>query len=257
MKNSVDELLDLRGPDNNSSPDLNQVANALESASPEDSLAWAFDTYDDKLSIATGFGAEGMALIDMAARINPKVDVFFIDTGFLFPETYDLRRQVEERYGIEIRAVRTGLTAETQQEIYGSKLWTKNPDLCCGLRKVEPLKAALRGLDAWITAIRRDQTADRAAARVVEWDSRWQLVKINPLVGWTRREVWKYVVANRVRYNPLHDQGYPSIGCTHCTRSVMQGEADRSGRWAGHHKTECGLHAGSLPVIALASGMAR
>ncbi|HKV42081.1 MAG TPA: phosphoadenylyl-sulfate reductase, partial [Blastocatellia bacterium] len=175
-------------------------------------------------------------------------NIFFLDTGFLFPETYDLRRRIEARYGIEIRAVSTALTPEAQAKLYGPQLWASNPDLCCKLRKTEPLKVALAGAAAWATGIRRDQTPERAAAGVVEWDSRWDLVKINPLATWTRREVWRYVIRNDVPYNPLQDQGYKSIGCTHCTLATGEGDDERAGRWAGHQKRECGLHGGNALI---------
>lgn len=230
------------------------AARLPEDAAPEETLRWAFDEFDDKVTIATGFGAEGVALIDMAVRINPQPDIFFLDTAFLFPETYELRRRLEERYKIEIRAFQTDITPDHQQETFGPKLWSTNPDLCCRLRKLEPLKDALRGKDAWITAIRRDQTLERSSARVVEWDFQWQLMKINPIARWTKQQVWEYITRNGVPYNPLHDQGYPSIGCTNCTRPVRAGEGERAGRWSGLEKRECGLHAvllgGAVPENA-------
>jgi phosphoadenosine phosphosulfate reductase len=252
MPEAVAELIDERSSDSELEGEISQTADLLEGALPQEVLAWSFERFGYRVALGTGFGADGMVLIDMAVKINPDLRIFFIDTGFLFPETYDLRRQVEERYGIVIREVRSGLTSEQQEEMYGPNLWARNPDLCCHLRKVEPLKTVHNGLDAWITAIRREQTPARARARVVEWDSRSRLVKVNPLVGWTKREVWKYILKNQVLYNPLHDRGYPSIGCTHCTRPVTAGEEDRAGRWPGHTKTECGLHAPTLPV-AIAS----
>ncbi len=230
---------------------IEAMAEQLEEATPQQILSHAFDEFGDRVAIATGFGAEGAALIDMAAKINPQPAIFFLDTGFLFPETYELRRRLEDRYGVEIRAVQTAITPEAQDEMFGPRLWSRDPDLCCRLRKIEPLKEALKDLDAWITAIRRDQTTARAASRAVEWDYRWQRVKINPLVGWTKRDVWDYIAANEVPYNPLHDAGYPSIGCTHCTRAVRAGESERAGRWSGHAKTECGLHADATQVVPL------
>jgi phosphoadenosine phosphosulfate reductase len=233
---------------------LNRVdvmAERLEEASPQEVLLEAFNEFGDGVAIATGFGAEGAALIDMAVKINPQPNIFFLDTGFLFPETYELRRRMEDRYGIEIRAVQTAITPEIQDEMFGPRLWSRDPDLCCRLRKLEPLKEALHNLDAWVTAIRRDQTPARATARAAEWDFRWQLVKINPLVRWTKREVWDYIAKYDVSYNPLHDAGYPSIGCTHCTRAVRAGENERAGRWAGQVKTECGLHGDAPKVVPL------
>ncbi|MEW6206955.1 MAG: phosphoadenylyl-sulfate reductase [Acidobacteriota bacterium] len=222
---------------------LARLADELEEASPQEILARAFDEFTDGISIATGFGAEGMALIDMAVRIDPAVDVFFIDTGFLFPETYELRRRVEEKYKITIRAFKPQLTPHAQERLFGPALWERNADLCCQIRKLEPLEDALEGLVAWVTAIRRDQTVARASAQAIEWDERWGLAKINPLIRWSKREVWDYLKSNDVPFNPLHLRGYPSIGCTHCTRAVREGEDDRAGRWSGREKTECGLHA--------------
>ena len=221
---------------------IKAMAFQLETASPQEAIRWAFDQYGDKCAIATGFGAEGVALIDMAVRVNPQPNVFFIDTGFLFQQTYELRSRIEERYRIKIRAFQTSLTPQSQEQAYGPSLWSRDPDLCCRIRKLEPLKEALGGLNAWMTAIRRDQTSARADARLIEWDYRWQLVKVNPLARLTRRDVWDYITKNNLPYNPLHDEGYPSIGCTHCTRAVGRGEDERAGRWAGHAKTECGLH---------------
>ena len=211
-------------------------------------LQWAFKTFGNAVEIASGFGVEGMTLIDIASRVNSNLRVFTIDTGFLFPETYQLIERVEKRYGISVERVRSTLTPEDQAEIYGPALWSAKPDQCCGLRKVEPLKEKLGGLRAWITAIRRDQTAHRAQARKIEWDRKFQVVKINPLVDWTSENVWEYVRAHDVPYNPLHDFNYPSIGCTHCTHAVRPGDGPRSGRWAGSQKTECGLHTAE-PVV--------
>ncbi|HJZ69101.1 MAG TPA: phosphoadenylyl-sulfate reductase [Blastocatellia bacterium] len=227
---------------------IEAAAYVLDEAEPEETLRWAFDEFQGRVTIATGFGAEGVALIDMAVRINPNPDVFFLDTSFLFPETYELRRRLEARYGIRIRAFQSELSPEEQELKFGSKLWSRDPDLCCRLRKLEPLKDALRGKDAWITAIRRDQTLERSSARVVEWDYQWQLIKINPIVRWSKQQVWDYIAINDVPYNPLHDRNYPSIGCTHCTQPVQLGEPDRAGRWRGREKRECGLHAPAQPL---------
>jgi phosphoadenosine phosphosulfate reductase len=205
-------------------------------------LQWAFDSFGSRVQMASGFGVEGMVLIDIASRINSDLKVFTIDTGFLFPETYQLIERVEKRYRIQVERVRPHLTPQDQEEAYGPALWNVNPDQCCALRKVEPLKEKLASLRAWITAIRRDQTAFRASAKKVEWDRKFRLIKINPIADWTTKDIWNYVHTHNVPYNPLHDFNYPSIGCTHCTRAVRAGEDPRSGRWAGTQKTECGLH---------------
>lgn len=181
MSQAVSEIVRL-GPPPGEIDRVQTAASLLDEAAPEETLRWAFDEFQEGMTIATGFGAEGVALIDMALRINPRADVFFLDTGFLFPETYELRRRLEDRYRIEIRVFKTDTTPEQQELRFGAKLWSTNPDLCCRLRKLEPLKDALQGRLAWITAIRQDQTIERSNARVIEWDYQWRLVKFNPLV---------------------------------------------------------------------------
>ena len=214
----------------------------LEEAGPVATLAWAFSKFGDLVGVATGFGPEGLVLVDMAVRLWARPRVFFVDTGFLFPETLDLRKKLEERYQIRIDAARPALTPQDQERVFGPELWKSDPDRCCRLRKVEPLDDVLAGLAAWVTGIRRDQTPARASARAVEWDARRNVVKVNPLVKWTKSDVWRYIADNKIPYNPLHDRGYPSIGCTNCTRAVGAGEHDRAGRWSGFAKTECGIH---------------
>jgi phosphoadenosine phosphosulfate reductase len=149
---------------------------------------------------------------------------------------------VEERYGVVIEKVQPDLSPAEQERVHGEELWKRDPDLCCGLRKVEPLRQKLIELRGWITSIRRDQTTARASARKLEWDAKFNLVKVNPLADWTSDEIRDYIRKNDVPYNQLHDRGYPSIGCTHCTRAVLLGENARAGRWPGFSKTECGLH---------------
>lgn len=230
--------------------DLERIKSLAETWKPEQVLAWAFATYGENVEVATGFGVEGMALLDMAFRVNPDLKVFTGDTEFLFSETYDLIDRVEEKYGIKVERLYSDLTPEDQERAYGKALWASDPDQCCALRKVEPLRRKLATLDAWMTAIRRDQTRDRATIRKIDWDPKFNLVKISPLADWTREMVWNYVVRNNVPYNPLHDLNYPSIGCTHCTRAVQPGEDHRAGRWPGLNKTECGLHTASAPSEA-------
>jgi phosphoadenosine phosphosulfate reductase len=229
--------------------DLEQVKVLAERWKPEQVLAWAFQTYGDNIAMATGFGVEGMALLDIAFRVNPDVKVFTGDTEFLFPETYDLIDRVEARYGTKVERLYSELTPEEQERAYGKALWARDPDQCCSLRKVEPLRRKLASLDAWVTAIRRDQTSERAGVQKVDWDEKFNLVKISPLADWTREAIWSYVVKHDVPYNPLHDRNYPSIGCTHCTRAVQPGEDPRAGRWSGFRKTECGLHSPSSQPI--------
>jgi phosphoadenosine phosphosulfate reductase len=215
---------------------------ASEHWTPQRTLAWTFDTFGDSVAISSAFGAEGMVLIDMTSRLRKDFRLFTIDTEFLFPETYALMDRIEEKYGVTIEKVFSALSPEEQERAHGSALWTHNPDLCCNLRKVEPLRRKLGELDAWISSIRRDQTSTRSAARRVEWDAKFGLVKINPIVDWNSKQVWRYIHDHDVPYNALHNQDFPSIGCTHCTRAVRPGEDARAGRWPGFAKTECGLH---------------
>lgn len=228
---------------------------AVEHWTPQRTLAWAFETFGDRVAISSAFGAEGMVLIDMASRVHKDFRLFTIDTEFLFPETYNLMDRIEEKYGIAIEKVSSVLSPEEQQRAHGAALWTRDPDLCCSLRKVEPLRRKLGELSAWITSIRRDQTSVRSAAKRIEWDIKFGLVKINPIVDWSSKQVWRYIHDHDVPYNELHNQDYPSIGCTHCTRAVRPGEDPRAGRWPGFAKTECGLHI-IEPVPASASAEA-
>jgi phosphoadenosine phosphosulfate reductase len=219
-----------------------ELQNAADHWTPQQVLAWAFEAFGNSVAISSAFGVEGMVLIDMASRVRKDFRLFTIDTEFLFPETYSLMDRIEEKYGITIEKVYSLLSPENQEQAHGSALWTRDPDLCCNLRKVEPLRRKLGELNGWITSIRRDQTSARASARKIEWDEKFNLVKINPIVDWTSKQVWRYISDHDVPYNPLHDQDYPSIGCTHCTRAVGPEEDARAGRWAGFTKTECGLH---------------
>ncbi|HEY1463013.1 MAG TPA: phosphoadenylyl-sulfate reductase [Terriglobales bacterium] len=221
---------------------VQQIQSHAERLRPEEVLRWAFATFDQDVAISSGMGVEGMVLLDIASRITPNLRVFTIDTEFLFPETYDLIERIEKRYGIRVERLLSTLTPERQEEVHGAALWARNPDQCCNIRKIEPLKKKLSTLRAWITAIRRDQTSHRSGAKRVEWDSKFGLIKINPLVDWTSEMVWNYVHKHDVPYNALHDQNFPSIGCMHCTRAVRPGDDPRSGRWSGNAKTECGLH---------------
>ena len=220
--------------------ELASWAGALEERPPLDILAFAAERFAPKLGLATGFGREGCVLVDLVARHRLPVDVFTLDTGVLFPETYLLWRRLERRYGIAIRAVRPAFTLGEADAL--GRLWETNPDRCCEIRKVVPLRAELSRFDAWVTAIRRDQTRDRARARTVEWDATFGLVKVNPLVRWSAADVDDYLARHDVPVNPLHARGYPSIGCEPCTTPVAPGEDPRAGRWRGRDKTECGLH---------------
>ncbi|MGZ8404415.1 MAG: phosphoadenylyl-sulfate reductase [Nitrospira sp.] len=218
---------------------------SFETKLPQDVLAAAIERYGQKMVLACSFGAEDVVLVDMVHRINPAVPLFYLDTDFLFPETYATRDRIIERYQLkpaQVIQVRSLLTAQQQAESHGDALWASHPDQCCQLRKVEPLTRVLKGYDAWITGIRRDQAPSRANAGLIEWDEKFTLIKVNPLARWTWAEVWSYIKVYEVPYNPLHDHNYPSIGCTYCTAPVASGDDPRAGRWKNFTKTECGLH---------------
>ncbi len=222
----------------------------LEQATPQEILKWAVQSYGDKLTMATGFGAEGCAIIDMLARLRDEIGsmpaIFNLDTQYQFGQTLSLRAQLERKYDIEIRAVTPDdgiIAAEAQSKAEtGQPLYKTDPNSCCYWRKVVPLEQAVVGFDAWISAIRRDQTPQRAATAIVGADRKFDLIKINPLANWTKAQVWDYIRDNGVPTNILHDQGFPSIGCWPCTKPVQDGDDDRAGRWSGTEKKECGLH---------------
>ncbi len=228
-----------------SEAELKALSDAFESKLPQEVLAYALARYFPSIVLACSFGAEDVVLLDMIQRINPRTPLLYLDTDFLFKETYELRDRLVEKYGLrpeQVLQVKSRLTPAQQAAEYGEGLWARDPDRCCALRKVEPLGRVLAGFSAWITGIRRDQAPTRARAGLVEWDQKFQLVKFNPLATWTWADVWTYIRLYEVPYNPLHDQQYPSIGCTHCTAPVAPGEDLRSGRWRNLGKIECGLH---------------
>ena len=214
----------------------------LAGQSPQQILRWAVKNFHPKLTMATAFGAEGCCLIHMLAEIEPTVRVFNLDTGYQFAETLELRERIKQRYGIAVEMIQPELTVPEYEAEHGGPLYNHRPDQCCHDRKVLPLRRAVVGYAAWISAIRKDQTEHRAVASIVQWDAKFSLVKVNPLLGWNKKDVWTFVMKHAVPYNPLHDQGYPSIGCWPCTRPVAEGEDERAGRWAGKVKKECGLH---------------
>jgi phosphoadenosine phosphosulfate reductase len=222
--------------------ELQVWAYRLEAKSPQEVLVMAVEHYGAGLVLASSFGAEDVVLIDMLQNLAPTIPVFYLDTDKHFTETYATRDKLQERYGTSFIQVLPELTLAEQAEKHGDKLWEREPNLCCQIRKVEPLQRILSEYEAWITGIRRQQSPTRAHAKKVEWDEKFNLVKFNPLADWTDAQVWEYIHANDVPYNPLHDRNYPSIGCHVCTRPVLPGQDPRAGRWAGFEKTECGLH---------------
>ena len=214
----------------------------FESASPQEILRWAAEEHSRGLVVISSFQPTGIVTMHMLQSIAPDTAIATLDTGFLFPETYALMDELEQRFNLNLTRVRPALTAQEQADRYGDKLWDQNPDQCCHIRKTLPLRQTLRGYSAWVTGLRRDQSPSRANTPVISWDSRYGLVKLCPFANWTESMVWTYLNAHDLPYNKLHDRGYPSIGCTHCTRAVNPGDDPRAGRWASHNKTECGIH---------------
>ncbi|WP_231741834.1 phosphoadenylyl-sulfate reductase [Stieleria varia] len=229
-------------PDEDFLAELAQQSEKLETATPQEILRWAVDRYGDKFSMATAFGPEGMTIIHMLSEIAPQTPIFNLDTGYQFQETLDLRERIIDRYGITVEFKQPELTVEQYEAAHGGPVYKTNPNQCCFDRKLKVLHQAAKGLHAWASAIRRDQSPDRAKAPIVGWDRKFQLVKVSPLANWTKKDVWSMITKNDIPYNELHDKGYPSVGCQPCTRSVLLGEDERAGRWSGFQKTECGLH---------------
>ncbi|MCH2113824.1 MAG: phosphoadenylyl-sulfate reductase [Pirellulales bacterium] len=223
--------------------DLAAHSARLETAEPEEIITWAHQHYAPQLTMATAFGPEGCVILSMLAKIAPATHVFNLDTGYQFQQTLDLRDRIAEKYGVEVEMLQPELSVPEYEAMHNGPLYKTNPTQCCFDRKIRVLQRGIQGKQAWMSGIRRDQSADRAQAAIVGWDMKFGMVKISPLANWTKQDVWKRILEAKVPYNPLHDQDYPSIGCWPCTRAVRQGETDqRAGRWSGTEKTECGLH---------------
>lgn len=206
-------------------------------------LKWAYSQYNDKIIYACSFGAEGIVLIDLISKIKKDAKIIFLDTDLHFQETYDLIEEVKNRYpSLQVKMVRPKLTLLEQKDRYGDELWTREPNLCCYLRKIAPLEEALKDSVAWISGLRREQSPIRKNTQYINLDHKFKKIKICPLIHWTWDEIMTYIELNNLPYNPLHDQGYPSIGCAPCTRPIKENEDFRAGRWSGMAKTECGLH---------------
>jgi phosphoadenosine phosphosulfate reductase len=251
--NTVSVQLQIVNPDEPESEDaiqftrelddeLKRKSIELETADPQEILRWAVDRFAPRFTMATAFGPEGMVLIHMLAEIAPDTPIFNLETGYQFKETLELRERVKQRYGIEVALVKPQLSVAQYEAMHGGPLYKINPNQCCYDRKIKQLYAAIKGKHAWASAIRRDQSPDRAKAPIAGWDKKFHLVKVSPLANWTKSQVWKLITDYDIPYNPLHDEGYTSIGCWPCTRAVLLGEDDRAGRWSGSARTECGLH---------------
>lgn len=231
---------------------LGAINGRFERLHPRDVLRWGLTTFSDEIVLATGFGPSGIVLMHMVAQLRAQLrartPIFYLQTDLFFPETITLRDRLAERLGIDFVEVHCGLALDEQAEEFGAALWSRNPDLCCHIRKVEPLRRYLAGKKAWITGIRRDQSPTRTRTQILSWDKANHLLKLNPLAGWRKSQVWDYIQNHDLPYNRLHDEGYPSIGCVPCTRAVGSAAKagstahERDGRWAGTVKLECGIH---------------
>jgi phosphoadenosine phosphosulfate reductase len=219
-------------------PTTATVAPDLEHLDASGVLEFMVERFHPRLTVACSFQKEASVVLDLLLKIAPDARVFTLDTHVLFPETYETWRRVEERYGIEVEVFQ-GPSLGRQAAEHGDRLWERDPDACCDLRKIQPLERALQDVDAWISGVRREQGPSRADTRKLAWDARHERWKANPLADWTEADVWRYILEHDLPYNALHDRGYSSIGCTHCTRPGN----GREGRWAGTGKVECGLHA--------------
>jgi phosphoadenosine phosphosulfate reductase len=224
------------------------VSEELREAPAEKVLAWVERRFGARAAIASSFGAEDMVLIDLARTHAPGVRLFTLDTGRLPPETYEVMDVMRRRYGVEIETFfpeRERVEAlESSKGYFSFKESIEERKACCGIRKVEPLRRALAGREAWVTGLRREQSVTRTTVEVLEWDAPHGLLKVSPLTRWSAREVWAYIKDQGVPYNALHDRGYPSIGCAPCTRAVKPYEDERAGRWwwESPENRECGLH---------------
>lgn len=219
----------------------------FEKAPTEEILGWAWREFGARAAIGTSFQGAGLVIIDLCKKNNFAFPVFTLDTGYLFPETIALKERLEKFFGIPIQSMVPDLSIEQQNQVHGENLWQRDPDLCCTVRKVLPLQSKLGQLDCWITGLRRQQSETRAHIQFVEsylFDaaSNRDIIKLNPVADWSRDAVWDYLKKEKVPYNPLHDQGYRSIGCQPCTRQTSNGDNERAGRWTGFNKSECGIH---------------
>lgn len=208
-----------------------------------DVIRWAYEHYGDEVVYACSFGIEGIVLIDLISKVKPDATVVFLDTGLHFRETYETIEKVQKKYpSLRIVMKKPRLSLEEQAEQMGEQLWVQEPNRCCEIRKIIPLREVLTGVPAWISGLRREQSSTRRHVEFLNKDLKFQSIKICPLIHWTWKDVWNYVYKHQLPYNELHDKGYPSIGCEPCTSPALDANDLRSGRWAGRGKVECGLH---------------
>lgn len=228
-------------------PEIQSLNRRFDGESTETILAWAWERFGPKAAIGTSFQGAGLVMIDIARSHGLPFPVFTLDTGLLFDETVQLRHRLEAFFDIHIETLTPDLTVSEQADIHGPELWNRDPDLCCTVRKVLPLRDKLVDLDCWITGLRREQSQSRAGIGVLEVyvadeTSGREIVKLSPMANWSREQVWKHIQDRQIPYNPLHDRGFRSIGCKPCTRMTGNGESERAGRWTGFNKVECGIH---------------
>ncbi len=228
-------------------PEVKELNERFNVSTTLDILRWAWDRFGARAAIGTSFQGAGLVMMHLAQQNRLPFPVFTLDTNLLFPETYALKKRLEDFFEIQIEGLQPDLTLEQQEEAQGPELWKRNPDLCCTMRKVLPLQGKLADLDCWITGLRRQQSNTRSEIGILEvyvFDEAEgrDIVKLNPMANWSRDAVWAYLHDHKIPYNPLHDQGYRSIGCVPCTAKSDKGENERAGRWIGFNKVECGIH---------------
>ena len=228
-------------------PEVQELDRGFNDQPTEKILAWAWERFGQRAAIGTSFQGAGLVMMHLARQHRLPLPVFTLDTGLLFPETIELKKRLEDFFGFAIESLVPDLTVEQQAEAQGPELWRREPDLCCTMRKVLPLQSKLADLDCWVTGLRREQSDTRLGIGIIELyafdpESGRDIVKLNPMARWSRDEVWRYIGEHRIPYNPLHDQGYRSIGCWPCTNKAAGGEGERAGRWTGFNKVECGIH---------------
>jgi len=227
--------------------EVQELERQFSSQPTEDILRWAWERFGTRAAIGTSFQGAGLVMMHLAKEHGLPFPVFTLDTGLLFPETVALKKRLEDYFGFKIESLEPDITVEEQADINGPELWKQNPDLCCTIRKVLPLRDKLSQLNCWITGLRRQQSDARSGIGILEvyaFDDATgrDIVKLNPMANWTREAVWDYLANHKIPYNPLQDQGYRSIGCQPCTRRIIDGENERAGRWTGFNKVECGIH---------------
>jgi phosphoadenosine phosphosulfate reductase len=227
--------------------EVSELNGRFASWTTEEILRWAFLRFGRRAGIGTSFQGAGLVMLHLAKQAGLNFPIFTLDTGLLFPETLELKKRLEDFYGWKIEPVQPDLTVEQQAEAVEPELWKRNPDLCCTMRKVIPLQSKLHDFDCWITGLRRSQGKSRAEIGIIELytldqNSGSEIVKLNPMALWSREAIWEYIHKNKIPYNPLHDQGYRSIGCMTCTHKTGENGDERAGRWIGFNKVECGIH---------------